>query len=205
MEILHFDPDIPASHVRNAKIKQRVELMTSRACQIVGILSYLDASALEPAESILESLAKMLHGVDSLVAIADKKTRFPAQSLLAAEAFLKMFQRGLENVLSQLPFFDTSHGNSELVVPNRAVRKKAVEVKAVIELIMTKAGILRGLLNEFAKERAAEGYEDQDLVELDHVEHLLDSFVHNIEDAFEYVFAVANAKIAGDRSPRKRP
>lgn len=47
---------------------------------------------------MLESLLKLLYGVDSLIMMAHKKTKFPAQALLAIATFLKTFHYALDSM-----------------------------------------------------------------------------------------------------------
>ncbi len=65
---------------------------------------------------ILESLLKMIYGVDSLIMMVNKKTRFPAQAILAMATFLKTFHHALDNVdanLKELPVLRPAKANAQ--------------------------------------------------------------------------------------------
>jgi hypothetical protein len=62
----------------------------------------------------------MLHDTESLIAIVEKKTKFPRQSLLTISAFLKLFQHSLKKVCSELQIPERN-GLNAVVVPNRKV------------------------------------------------------------------------------------
>jgi hypothetical protein len=51
---------------------------------------------------MLESLLKLLYGVDSLVMMVNRKTKFPALALLAIATFLKIFHHALDNMDAML-------------------------------------------------------------------------------------------------------
>jgi len=83
-------------------------------------------------------------------------------------------------------------------------KKKAMEMRAVLELVMAKVGILRQVLNQFITLKAEGAYTDKELAEIDPVDHSLVNLIHNIEESFEFVTSIATATIHGDRSPRRR-
>jgi hypothetical protein len=66
---------------------------------------------------VLESLLKLLYGVDSLVMMVNKKTKFPAQALLAIATFLKTFHHALDNMdanMRDLPVVRPAKGTSTM-------------------------------------------------------------------------------------------
>jgi hypothetical protein len=68
---------------------------------------------------VLESLLKLLYGVDSLVMMVNKKTKFPAQALLAIATFLKTFHHALDNMdanMQDLPVVRPAKGTSTMQV-----------------------------------------------------------------------------------------
>jgi hypothetical protein len=62
----------------------------------------------------------------------------------------------------------------------RQIKKKAIELRAILELIMIKVGMLRDLVNDLTKFKLDATYDDEELSEksLERVETSLTAFIH---------------------------